>query len=145
MPRDQQKSLSESLFECQVEGALGSPFLWTLENIYEEISSEKSQTFLRSGPKQIEGFVLYRVVYQGQGTREIEIMHWSVREKGKGRGTAFLKEFLEQIQAHVFLEVSVQNLAAIRVYLKLGFKQIGVRKGYYSDGSDAVRMERSKT
>ena len=36
------------------------------------------------------------------------------------------------------LEVSKLNSKAILLYKKLGFKENGVRKKYYSDGSDAI-------
>lgn len=42
----------------------------------------------------------------------------------------------------IILEVSKNNRAAISLYDKFGFIQIGHRKNYYSDGSDAIVMER---
>ncbi|MCL2061727.1 MAG: ribosomal protein S18-alanine N-acetyltransferase [Firmicutes bacterium] len=42
-----------------------------------------------------------------------------------------------------FLEVSVQNAAAIGLYQKHGFKQIAVRKDYYAKGEDAAVMKLS--
>ena len=42
----------------------------------------------------------------------------------------------------VILEVSVNNDAAIALYKKMGFNCINTRKKYYSDGSDAMIMER---
>jgi [ribosomal protein S18]-alanine N-acetyltransferase len=39
------------------------------------------------------------------------------------------------------LEVRVTNIPAINLYKKLGFEDIGIRKGYYSDtGEDALIM-----
>ncbi len=40
------------------------------------------------------------------------------------------------------LEVRASNTAALRLYFKLGFQQVGRRASYYSDGEDAVLMER---
>ena len=40
----------------------------------------------------------------------------------------------------VTLEVRVSNNPAIKLYEKYGFKEEGVRKGYYSDGEDAIIM-----
>ena len=39
------------------------------------------------------------------------------------------------------LEVKATNARAIALYSKLGFKQVGLRKGYYDDGTDAILME----
>ena len=41
------------------------------------------------------------------------------------------------------LEVGVDNVPAIALYKKLGFKRAGIRRGYYPDGSDAMLMRRS--
>ena len=44
----------------------------------------------------------------------------------------------------VFLEVDAANVAAIGLYDSLGFKRVGVRKGYYDRGAagraDALLM-----
>ncbi len=40
----------------------------------------------------------------------------------------------------VTLEVRVSNAPAIALYKKYGFKEEGIRKGYYQDGEDAIIM-----
>jgi ribosomal-protein-alanine N-acetyltransferase len=40
----------------------------------------------------------------------------------------------------VRLEVGVENDAAIRLYESLGYEAVGLRRGYYPDGSDAWVM-----
>ena len=50
-------------------------------------------------------------------------------------------EFLiEQSIVELQLEVNLKNVDAVSLYSKLGFEIIEVLKGYYSDGSDAIRM-----
>ena len=39
---------------------------------------------------------------------------------------------------NVYLEVSRLNESAIRLYEKIGFRENGVRKKYYSNGADAI-------
>lgn len=47
---------------------------------------------------------------------------------------------IEKIQ-YIVLEVRVTNLSANTLYHKLGFRKVGIRKGYYSDtGEDANLM-----
>jgi ribosomal protein S18 acetylase RimI-like enzyme len=41
----------------------------------------------------------------------------------------------------MFLEVRAGNLAARRLYRGLGFRDLGVRRGYYGPGQDAIVME----
>ena len=40
----------------------------------------------------------------------------------------------------IFLEVRADNGAALGLYSDAGFHRIGVRRGYYADGGDAVNM-----
>ncbi len=40
----------------------------------------------------------------------------------------------------LFLEVSTRNPAARALYRALGFEQVGRRRGYYADGSDALTL-----
>ena len=43
--------------------------------------------------------------------------------------------------AYIILEVRINNKPAIKLYERLGFERVGMRKGYYSDtGEDAILM-----
>lgn len=55
-------------------------------------------------------------------------------EQGKGLGAELLAQSLQRLEptpVQVFLEVRQSNLSAIRLYEKLGFHQIDLRKNYY--------------
>ncbi len=41
------------------------------------------------------------------------------------------------------LEVQPANRAAIARYEKSGYRRTGLRRGYYNDGSDALRYEKT--
>jgi len=65
-----------------------------------------------------------------------------------GIGTALLTALLDVADAsgvaHVDLEVRAGNDAAIQLYERHGFTQLGVRRGYYQpSGADALVMRRS--
>jgi len=63
----------------------------------------------------------------------------------KGIGEKLLKKVLLDLKVDkVTLEVRVSNLAAINLYKKMGFKEVKIIKGYYSDGEDALKMELKK-
>jgi ribosomal-protein-alanine N-acetyltransferase len=42
----------------------------------------------------------------------------------------------------VYLEVRAGNVAGRRLYRRLGFRDLGIRRGYYGPGQDAIVMER---
>ncbi len=65
--------------------------------------------------------------------------------RGKGVAQALLIHTARQAVAegmtYIILEVRVNNLAAINLYKKLGFSQVGLRRGYYRDtGEDALLL-----
>lgn len=70
-------------------------------------------------------------------------VHPDSRKRGIGRRLlAALEERLEK--GRLFrLEARKRNLPAIEFYRGQGFKETGVIQGYYSDGEDAVMMERN--
>lgn len=84
-----------------------------------------------------------------QGVDEAELLNIGVASahQRKGLGTALLTAMLdaavEKGWFRVFLEVRVSNLAAIALYRRAGFAEIGMRRGYYrnADGcEDALVM-----
>ena len=89
---------------------------------------------------QLAGFLAYKLVID-----EIEIMRLAVAGKLRRQGIAeaLLKCLLaEKGVSQVHLEVRADNLAAIALYEKVGFKHNRIRKKYYSDGCDALVMNK---
>ena len=91
----------------------------------------------------------YGVMSLGAG--EAHILNVCVGEEFRnlGFGRRLLEHLLERAAAsgvaEAFLEVRPSNLAAIRLYQRLGFEQIGIRRGYYQapDGrEDAIVLKR---
>ena len=94
----------------------------------------------------------YGVMSVGAG--EAHILNVCVRNEFRnlGFGRRLLEHLLERATAagvaEAFLEVRPSNLAAIRLYQRLGFEQIGIRRGYYQapDGrEDAIVLKRELT
>jgi len=75
---------------------------------------------------------------------ETHIINMAVDPEHRKRGIG--KQLIEKIlndKDVFFLEVRVSNSAAQRLYEKYGFKNVGIRKNYYSDnGEDAYIMRR---
>jgi len=93
----------------------------------------------------IAGYV--SVWFQGE---EAHITEIAVREKLRGRGIGELLLIGSVKAAHQYgskvmtLEARVSNFIAQRLYEKYDFKQVGLRKGYYSDNrEDAVILTTS--
>ncbi len=125
---------------------------WTRGMFIEELGSHHSVCLVAkmldesgSGEKsKIIGFICSYFILD-----EIHILNIAVHPSYRRKGIAglmmkeIIKKGYERGSRCIFLEVRVKNKAAIRFYEKLGFKVIGVRKGYYADtGEDALIMEK---
>jgi ribosomal-protein-alanine N-acetyltransferase len=66
------------------------------------------------------------------------------RQQGLGGGLlqAAAEEARARGAARLFLEVSTRNPAARGLYQQFGFTQVGRRKAYYADGSDALVLSK---
>lgn len=116
---------------------------WTAAEIARLIA-EPGMVALASNVPDPDGFILVRVVMD-----EAEILTLATdpeyRRAGIGRALLMsaLSEIMQSGAKRVFLEVSRSNMAAYRLYISAGFYKTGLRKAYYSDGSDALVMEKT--
>jgi len=82
---------------------------------------------------------------------ETEILTFGIiparRSKGFGYGLlSGICDYAKTIDSKaVFLEVSSNNSAGKNLYLGYGFEQVGIRKSYYADRSDALICRLSLT
>jgi [ribosomal protein S18]-alanine N-acetyltransferase len=80
-------------------------------------------------------------------TDEVHLLNVAVHpeRRGLGYGRELVARVVEEARAAtarvVFLEVRAGNVVARRLYRQLGFKDLGVRRGYYGPGQDAIVME----
>jgi len=114
---------------------LSFPSPWT-RAMYEEELRHAGTAFiivLRSGATRLAGYCSYRLVAD-----ELHINNVAVRPecRGKGYGRALVESALDHGLAAgaltALLDVRRSNLAAQRLYLSLGFVQVGERLRYYS-------------
>jgi ribosomal-protein-alanine N-acetyltransferase len=89
----------------------------------------------------IAGFLVTRQVGEG----ECEILNIGVAREFRRRGLAsmLVSDALRQSPGVYFLEVRDSNQAARRLYEKLGFVPVGVRRNYYSDPEEAAIVMRN--
>jgi ribosomal protein S18 acetylase RimI-like enzyme len=75
---------------------------------------------------------------------EAELLRIAVcpSQRRKGIAKRLISECMKYMEAHecptLRLEVRASNGPARALYLSLGWRQTGLRKGYYSDGEDAA-------
>ena len=75
----------------------------------------------------------------------IEILNFCIDEEyqSQGYGSKLMNEFFKEFEAcSSILEVRSSNSRAIHVYEKNGYKTIRIRKQYYSNGEDALFMQK---
>ena len=118
---------------------------WPERSVRNELKNKKiSFSFVLEDENQI---IAYLIAWCYAG--ELHIGNIAVDTDFRRRGLA------EQLLAHLFqacgdykeafLEVRESNRAAIALYLKTGFEILGVRRGYYSDGENALIMRKTET
>jgi len=86
---------------------------------------------------KISGFIIFRKIEE---TIEINNIAVKVQKRGEGIGSALISRVinigLKENAAEIFLEVRSQNLSALKLYKRSGFKPAGKRVGYYSNPKD---------
>lgn len=122
---------------------------WNEASLQEALSDEKYLILLletrgdgRSSGKAT-GFILgWNVGDEGEIAR-VGVLT-ALRQQGLGKMLldAALVEFEKRGVNEVFLEVRAGNVAALRLYESRVFGRVGVRRGYYANGEDAIVMSR---
>ena len=88
------------------------------------------------------GFILVRAA---AGEAEILTLAVAPAARRQGLGRTLLDAAIARLgPAELFLEVAADNAAAIALYQAAGFKQVGIRRGYYArtDGKvDALMLK----
>lgn len=97
-----------------------------------------------SPEKKVIGYVMFWLI---DGEAQINNIAVHPGFRGRGVGEGLMRFALDKIRAlggsFVTLEVRQSNASARRLYEKLGFVVIGLRKGYYQNPpEDAVLMGR---
>ena len=87
---------------------------------------------------KIIAYLYYSDIYDRAEINQIEV---DVFHKNCGKASKLLKKMIELVDKSITLEVKKDNLVAIHIYKKYGFKENTIRKGYYQ-GIDGILMER---
>ena len=128
------------MIECYLrERALGkTPFTWSNEQIRSHIYEYQKPWLALCVDEKVLALVLFIDL-----KNIIEITYLETHAEYLRRG------FMGQLLAHLFsewdqhgvwLDVHEDNVPGRKLYLSLGFKKTGLRKGYYRDGGACVQM-----
>lgn len=119
------------------------PFPWS-KSLFEQAVATNKYACVMEVDDNIIGYAVLSFV-----VGEVELLNICISPSVQGKGYAHqllthLITFSEQRKNHeMFLEVRVSNAAAIHVYEKHGFNEIGRRKNYYpgkQGREDAILM-----
>jgi [ribosomal protein S18]-alanine N-acetyltransferase len=119
---------------------------WSADQFLRELGLRFSRIILARTPS-VAGPELVGYVCHWLNAEEVEIQNVAVAPEWRRRAVArrlieyVLAEASEAGAQRATLEVRVHNHPAIRLYRTFGFREIGCRRGYYTDGEDALLME----
>lgn len=114
---------------------------WNYNILKSELENNNSQYIVAKIGKNIVGFAGIIDTLD-----QMEITNIVVRKdvRHKGIGNILLNELIKisikNNKNNIFLEVNSNNLFAIKLYEKNGFKKVGLRKNYYNNTDDAILM-----
>ena len=118
------------------------PTPWPRRIFEGEVGSPRTFTRVMKIEGRVIGYIIAWMVYD-----EVHVLNLAVHPDYRKRGIGetllrgCLMHFLRRGAKFALLEVRRSNEEAKRLYEKLGFKQMGVRRRYYADtGEDAIIM-----
>ncbi|EMR05379.1 ribosomal-protein-alanine N-acetyltransferase [Bhargavaea cecembensis DSE10] len=121
--------------------AFSSP--WTMEAFEQEmLTNEYAYYLLAQDGEEIIGYCGAWLILDECHITNVAVLS---AYRGHGIGEALMREMMRRTArkgaATMTLEVRVSNDPALGLYRKLGFKDGGIRRGYYTDnGEDALVM-----
>ena len=116
--------------------------LITKKEIEKELEVNPFARFIiETEDNKIIAYLYYSDIYDRAEINQIEV---DVFHRNCGKASNLMEIMLEAVEKSITLEVKKDNLVAIHLYKKYGFKEKAIRKGYYH-GVDGILMEREKS
>lgn len=116
---------------------------WSRRLLAEDLHQAGSLVLVATAADEVLGYASYR-----RAADEAELLRVAVAPgaRSQGVGRRLVEAGLEALSrlgvARCYLEVRPGNLPARALYRRLGFQEIGLRRAYYPDGSDALVLAR---
>ena len=106
---------------------------------YDPIINDFTKIYVFTIDNNIVAFLIFTIMYN-----KCEIVDIFVEEKYRNRGIAqnLIKEIIKDFDVeNITLEVSENNISAIKLYEKLDFKKVAIRKNYYKDNDGFLMLK----
>lgn len=133
-------SIEDSKYLEEMDRILGGA-VWTSDEWKDILNSSFYKVYIAEVDGEIAGFM---VVYVG--IVEAHLMKLFVRRvfRSKGIGHKFMNKLVDVARRHgkdmIFLEVDVDNIAAVNLYKEHGFRVLKRLRGFYENRKDAYLM-----
>ncbi|TFD04796.1 ribosomal-protein-alanine N-acetyltransferase [Cryobacterium sinapicolor] len=120
---------------------------WSVQAMAQDVVNPNCYYLVAFPPDEPDRIEAYAGLQAPQGAREGDIQTIAVTEEARGRGLgrtlmlSLITEARKRGVREVFLEVRADNPPAQELYRRLGFEELGIRRGYYQpDNVDAIVM-----
>lgn len=114
---------------------------WSRQSFWEEVANDKTYYLLALDNDKIIGYVGAWLLLDEAHITNVAIMP---EYRGRGIGTQMMVEFIRIVKERgitaMTLEVRPSNKVALVLYDRLGFKSVGLRKGYYQDNGESAMI-----
>ena len=125
----------------EIEPIYNSDFddFWETRNLKSELENINSKYIVAKIDNNIVGFAGVWFSVDDAHITNI-VVHKNYRHHGIG--SVLLEELIKlaKVKNSITLEVNTKNIYAQKLYLKYGFKNLGIRKKYYNGVEDAFIM-----
>ena len=123
---------------CSIENAQPRAARWGIRGWQTEITDKSAYVLCACEGQALVGFIALRLA---AGVGEILNVAVAPAYCRRGVGQALLDQTLQWVRRNgggkITLEVGAANLPALRLYQKMGFASVGVRKKFYHGEEDA--------
>ena len=114
---------------------------WTIGIFQDELKNPNCHYIVAIDNNEIIGFGGVSIVLDEATVNNIAVR---LDKRSNGIGTLILQKLIDLSKSYntnsITLEVNVNNLHAIKLYEKYGFKNLGFRKNYYNGNTNAYIM-----
>ena len=102
------------------------------------------ETYVIENGKEMMGFVILQVCGTFNGYIQTICIHEKYRGRGLGKKMLqYCEERIYRTSPNVFICVSAFNQEAIRLYISLGFTQVGVLQDFVKEGFDELLLRKT--